>query len=251
MNEDSRWRIHGYSARLRTPILDARVDLLHPEEGLLEVRVSHVMLSHCRLLQFLPAGFTAGIPAEALAEAYVRGDDLIATYLENQAAHVRPQVYWRHLPGGAALAGVELILSAQTSQLHSLPRLWCQAQWNRCEAWQLIDPRRELYERLDAGETPTSIEAGQGTSLVLLRPQQHPLSVATAVHPADFHQAELSPLQRAAGCQLRYWLFPENLEKGVIRRARIRTWFVPRDGDAAAACGLYSSFLSDPLPLSV
>ena len=45
-------------------------------------------------------------------------------------------------------------------------------------------------------------------------------------------------------------LFPERLEKGVIRRGRICAWFLPREADLAIAAELFRRFVSQPPPLT-
>jgi hypothetical protein len=45
-------------------------------------------------------------------------------------------------------------------------------------------------------------------------------------------------------------LFPERLEKGVIRRGRLAGIFVPRDGDEEAAAHFYRQWRASPPPLT-
>jgi hypothetical protein len=69
------------------------------------------------------------------------------------------------------------------------------------------------------------------------------------VHPSDFVTAQVqwnesgSPMVSAT-------LFPESLEKGVIRRARLSGWFLPAENDLQAAVELAKRFVNEPLPLT-
>jgi hypothetical protein len=45
-------------------------------------------------------------------------------------------------------------------------------------------------------------------------------------------------------------LFPERLEKGVIRLARICGWFMPAENDLATAVELAKRFVAEPPPLT-
>jgi hypothetical protein len=64
--------------------------------------------------------------------------------------------------------------------------------------------------------------------------------------------AAVSPAPESGARSLRlvHHLFPESLEKGVIRRGRVRGWFLPREGDADAAAERYRQWLAEPPPLT-
>ena len=49
---------------------------------------------------------------------------------------------------------------------------------------------------------------------------------------------------------LRATLFPERLEKGVIRRGRVCGWFMPVENDLETAVRLARAFVEEPLPLT-
>jgi hypothetical protein len=71
------------------------------------------------------------------------------------------------------------------------------------------------------------------------------------IHAADFTTAEITK-QLAAGLGIRsaFRLFDERLEKGVIRQARLRGVFVPRQGDQQAAIECYHHFVRSAVPLT-
>jgi hypothetical protein len=82
-----------------------------------------------------------------------------------------------------------------------------------------------------------------------MRPEEwDELSYAEMVHPSDFVRADVSADN--SGVRLKTELFPESLEKGVIRRARMRALFIARSADEAVAAGLWCDFSTAAPPLT-
>ena len=70
------------------------------------------------------------------------------------------------------------------------------------------------------------------------------------MHPADFVATQVE-LNRWVEPWMTTRLFTERLEKGVIRRARVAGWHLPRKSDVlGAAWDLYTQFAAEPLPLT-
>ncbi len=111
------WTIRETFGALTTSLLSGEVDLLFPWHGFspAAMKVAHVALFKV----FTRA--TAGPTPETLVESYQRGVDLVATYAQTPERNVRPQVYWRYVETSAQVAGLEIILSMQTSLLDSAP----------------------------------------------------------------------------------------------------------------------------------
>jgi hypothetical protein len=88
--------------------------------------------------------------------------------------------------------------------------------------------------------------------LFVFRKSEQDFSYAELVHPTDFHSAVVNegcgPFEESG--PLRAQLFPERLEKGVIRRARICGWFMPAENDLETAVTLAKRFVDEPLPLT-
>ncbi len=178
--------------------------------------------------------FVLGAPLAQwkLEEAYVRGSDLVATYAKTPPYHVAPQAYWRAtwIAEWEAVK-LELVLSVQTDLLDSQPRCTIES----------------------GGQAPTSAGAGDAApQLYVLRNEQAGFSYAELVHPMDFVAASIdADLGTTGGIfSVRSTLFPERLEKGVIRRARVGGWFLPLENDLAAAAALAQAFVGEPLPLT-
>jgi hypothetical protein len=71
------------------------------------------------------------------------------------------------------------------------------------------------------------------------------------VHPSDFYQGTVALVDKtSAVCESRIRLFPDALEKGVIRCARVRGYFLPRANDLESAQVLFQEFARSQPPLT-
>jgi hypothetical protein len=206
-----------------------------------------------QLSDFLGAMITAGPgprpPRLKLGEAYVRGSDLIASYAPQPdypfTPHFRWQATW-HPELGAVQ--IEMILSVQTDWLDSRPEatVTSVALGARVFSASTLDAKA-LVELVPPGVH--EIEAAQSQHhLVVFRQEELGISYAEMVHRCDFVRRTLQ-LDQAAG-RVESLLFPERLEKGVIRRGRVSGWLLPAEGDCAAAVALARQFDEEPPPLT-
>ena len=188
-------------------------------------------------------------PARYLADVYVRGGDLVATYERIAPATVAPQVYWRAAwhPKHSA-AQVQVVLSMNTDLLDSQPHSAADSVVGPAEIYHATGLIEEEFRPLDLAGGRLNISDGDA-HVFLFRLEARKLSFAQMVHPSDFVAAELSS-DASGRVRLRSFLFHERLEKGVIRRARISGWFLPAEGDMAAALELATRFVDEPLPLT-
>ena len=188
-------------------------------------------------------------PARYLADVYVRGGDLVATYERIAPATVAPQIYWRAAwhPKHSA-AQVQVVLSMNTDLLDSQPHSAADTVVRSTDIFHAAGQTAEDFRPLDLAGGRLNITAGDA-HLFLFRFGARSLSFAQIVHPSDFVAAELSS-DADGRFRLRSFLFHERLEKGVIRRARISGWFLPAEGDVAAALELAKRFVDEPLPLT-
>lgn len=190
-------------------------------------------------------------PVIEVEETYVRGCDFVARYTRSEEFPVAPQFYWRAaFEKELQAAQVEMILSVQTDLLDSNPEVTVSsvALESRLYYADAIDSGafRELTP--NASETEVNRELSR-QHLFVFRNEMLGISYAQMVHPSDFVAArvvtgpEHPPLVEST-------LFPEFLEKGVIRRGRICGWFMPSENDLAAAVKLARRFVDEELPLT-
>jgi hypothetical protein len=247
------WSREGDLARLTFGGLSAQLDLAQPWEGLHEISLEKRRLPQLRVLQVQTRAPTAlrETPPEQLADVYIRGQDLVATYVETAQRPVRPQLYWRalrELQASEGFPALELIISTQTQLLDSDPTLIVASEFPAGEILQLADAETGRFQLLDCQAAPVLTPA-QSAGLVIARPAAAPFSLMLCSFPTDFEHAELTPASTGS-CRLAYRLFSRFLEKGVILRGRLRIAFVPRECDQQAALACYQDFLKSPLPLT-
>jgi len=239
-----------------------------------------------KLLQ-IQSPYQDSIGRPVCESAYVRGADLVATYRMSNSHEICWQVYWRELVAEEnAIGGIELIVSVQTDLLDSDPRLYVGSHFAAVELLKIAPGTSQHACSVDIGsgceetgrapgrgdEDTASAEGrelpGQVSSpsrsiarptfasldppgALLARPPQASFSYLELIHPADFSAVEVTgdgaePPTFAS----RFHLFDDHLEKGVIRRARLRAVVLPRADDIAMATACYHSFLQSAIPLT-
>ena len=189
--------------------------------------------------------------ALVLAEAYVRGNDLVFQYEKIPPHNVAPLVYWRASCDAAQHAvRVEMIVSVQTDLLHSVPQFPVTSSVMNAELWHSAELAPNRFQRLEqrANSTPLRHEES-ATHLFVFRSAKLGLSYAEMVHPSDFVWSQ-PVVAKDEPVAVTSSLFPEHLEKGVIRRGRICGWLLPCENDLALAVELARQFIYEPLPLT-
>jgi hypothetical protein len=174
--------------------------------------------------------------SEPVAEHYVRGRDLVATYLQTPDRTIRPQVYWRALR--SPHFGVELVVSVQTSLLASQPSISIGSSVSECSTY--FFDGRSFHE---VSETRNC-----DSRLVLFRPNGVSFTYAEFIYPSDGEQLTIQVDGKNASSQ--FDLFHHELEKGVIRRGRLRSVFLPRSHDQELAVDLLAEFDHSEAPLT-
>jgi len=247
IDSTARWNINGPAATLTCGPLEAiaRCD----DQGLDVIARKWAGQDIPGVSVLCSAGPTQCAGILDVAERYVRGNDFIATCRPAGEHRIAPQIYWRASFHPAVNAvRIELVISAQTDLLDSGP------------AWSISSILRDsglFYSNLHA--EPSFIEisraehnfvrqAESAAHLFVFRVPGLGISYAQMVHPSDFVSAH-APLEQTPHL-VQATLFPEHLEKGVIRRARICGWFLPAENDLETAVALARQFVDEPLPLT-
>ncbi len=220
----SMWKLVGSTAVDDSPEGRRAVDLTHLDAGVCDLSIrrpggSLPLAENQRLLRVV-------IPGCPLREAYVRGDDVVADYAASESS-VSYQVYWRSLPrDDAGALGIELIVSAQTDRLDA-------------------DPSIKVRSELAPGE----LQSGPGWHLVRL--DEAPFSYLEMAEASNLLGTEAEADSSPSGTTvLVHQLFPGRLEKGVIRRARLRAYMFPTAIEAAAVAEIYAAFANLAPPLT-
>jgi hypothetical protein len=250
MNElAATWQVEGKRAALSCGPLagivaldDKRVHFIANAWNDQRVTGSAMFMSYC--------GAPNQTDSLLFAETYVRGHDFVATFAESGPHRVAPQTYWRaSFVKKFATAKLELVLSVKTDLLDSEPTSFIESTLNTeaslLHSGSLDVPRFAAIEtRSRAFDASTSAE-----HLFVVRCRSLGFSYAEMVHPTDFVSAEIH-VHAQTSVSLSTRLFPEHLEKGVIRRGRICSWFMPIENDLETAVALARQFVEEPLPLT-
>jgi hypothetical protein len=248
------WSLAGSTARIRLDSFTAVVDLRYPVHGLQEVGwaatgagIADVPI--CGLLGVWLAK-EDGSPRDVV-ESYVRGVDLVATYAPLATGDLRPQIYWRVIrssdPPGV---GVEVIVSIETNLLDSDPAGGATSLVSADSILSLGESGQ--FRPLDLDRNAAwDAQPPEDAGALLFRLVGGRCSYLEMAHPLDFCEASLSgEVGQPPRARSRFSLFRERLERGVIRRCRLRGLLLPPAQDTPAAVALYREFSASPLPLT-
>jgi hypothetical protein len=210
--------------------------------------------------------FVGPVPTDADArpvEAYVRGADLVVDYGEN-ADGDRCELYYRALdvPVPSLAGEVREVRERHFHCVYGGIELWVSVQTRKLDS----RPRVRIGNRFPAGTQVLRVPDWPDPGLQVFRPPGIQVSYVESVYPSDV--ADLAAAARVVDGNdnsggnsprgnewvdtVATWtgLNVEWMEKGVIRRCRVRGWWVMRDGDLAAAADLTRAFLADAPPLT-
>ena len=236
------WQTSGPRAVLTRTRTNFHCDAAHPQFGLLASVLQPVGATNVNLFRVMRR---RGEQTMQLVETYERGCDLVASYEPTPPDEVQPSIYCRgRADATTGSEGLEFVISMQTNLLHSDPLVSVS-----CD----LPPGKVLA--LQANQNWVALNAVQqsadkGDSGVLLfRPDCGNWSYLEAAFPTDFIAIEPATATRG-GIAWSRLLFGEQLEKGVIRRARIIGWILPRGNDLTTAVRLWTEFCDSPPPLT-
>lgn len=211
------WRLEGSTARFESQAFSAVVDVSAPHRGLSSLRYAGGAV----------AGSLLGVAVDDLrgdelpSDAYVRGNDLVVTYRETEARPFSVQVYWSFALADDGSLVVDATTSIQTRQWEAYPRV----------AVTSTIGSSELVERDETS--------------ILLRPTAAPWSYAELALPGDFDAAHEASAGRSR------WQFDGHfMERGVIRRLRVRGVLLGRDNDEKGAESFQAKLAAEQPPLT-
>jgi len=241
------WSLENTLAKLQTTGLTAEIDLLKPHAGLGQLCYESAVLPGFVL--GVELGISEPLPSGELQDVFLRGNDLAVTYAATQERPFSLQVYWRATTDQRNAVVVDTILSLQTDLLESFPALTVTTQLPAASVWQLAGAGSTAPELIfDSKEQRHSLSSESSDSL-LLRPADKDWSYAETTHPEDRGNSQIRLTKSQSYC------FERNLgggflEKGVIRRLRVRGAFLPRENDARQAAEYFSNLVTEQPPLT-
>jgi hypothetical protein len=237
------WQIDPATAKLCAERLRGEVRLDNPATGIGQLAWNNAPLDGSIL------GVSAG-ESGAPQEAFARGTDLVAVYETTGPQSFSWQVYWRAIERDGDSDGdvivLDAILSFQTALLESFPGARTQSQLSADEAWLVgSDGKSKKVDPQQFGSGPTD-----DCNCVVLRTSTGNWSYAEMTHPLDQGTFQLARSENGQTL-LQRELGGSFLEKGVIRRLRLRGAFLPRENDLGRAAGLFTELATESPPLTV
>jgi len=245
------WRLEGDFAYLRCGPLETKLSFKLLSSGLLRPHWEKAPADFSVMQLKFPQIEVQ--PKLRLLEWYIRGGDLIATFERVAPLTVSPQIYWRASYDQAVRAvGMEVVLSMQTDLLDSMPQSAVDSLGFNVELMHASQLDAQSFSPLTSTTGLHGFNASESSlHLFVMRTLKNGPSYAEVVHPSDFVSAEIDYRGEEYGSfRVRSLLFPESLEKGVIRRARICGWFLPAENDLEVAVELARRFVNEPPPLT-
>jgi len=249
------WKFHSPLGALQCGALQGQVDVARPQLGLHRLSLDLAALNGqiCSIERDAESDASAAAWPAKLADAYVRGGDLVATYQATDDWPFAPQVYWRaEMPESMdeVLGSLSLLVSVSTHLLDTHPRISATTQLAADEVLHVAPSDDEDVRTTSlTGRRESVLRPGTDACCLLWRLPGGKISYAEIVPASDFRQLTVRHDKNGA-CQARWELFADFLEKGVIRRARLQTAFLPRENDAQLAAACCRHFADRPLPLT-
>ncbi len=227
------WQLDDTNATLRCTEFSAQIDLLNPHTGLTKITCGDAAIDGS-VLGIAP-GSDAAIAQRDISDAYVRGSDLVVTYAETKERPFSLQVYWRATSPTDDVIVLDTILSLQTDLLESFPGVAVETHF----------PEGKYAEiTMDVAQAQRAVV---GT---LFRATDVRWSYAEMTHPEDSGESEITHGENDQ-LHLRRQLGGHFLEKGVIRRLRVRGVFLPQEQDQEVAAKQLAGLITAEPPLTV
>jgi hypothetical protein len=260
-NSPSVWSLQGTIGNLTNGFLCGAVDVSRPSAGLqgatlgdggatssvLGVRRSEKTLA-AKSAQRDDVATLWPLP---VAEAYVRGNDLVASYRPANDWPYSPQLYWQANSLGAVddlLGSLSLLVSLQTHLLDTWPQIAVSSRLASGETFHLSISENGQAE-VDSISRDTQVLPTGVACCVLRRFGDPALSYVEIMPATDFRELLVRP-DSNDGSSAEWQLFADFLEKGVIRRARVHTALLPRKNDLELALECCKAMEQCALPLT-
>ncbi len=200
-------------------------------------------------------GAITPLPRHAMKarEIYVREQDLIAHYLQSPDDNYAFQLDWQLLPVRRPfVGGVELWISIQTNFLDTEPLLEVSCLSPDAQPWEMYSHQNLTVQdhsgSADVASPATSPAAVHPAAMVCNAKPGTNCTGLWMIEATDQENSQLSSAPVAA--ELRVKLFGHFMEKGVIRRARMRFLLSEANVGKAEIAAAYTEFIASPLPLT-
>ncbi|MBA3481941.1 MAG: hypothetical protein H0T51_09015 [Pirellulales bacterium] len=218
------WFLQGSEAKLACGPLLAEVDVERPTRGLHNLRLSVEAVEGWLMGVNVAADNAASDEPWRPTDVYTRGNDLVATYREPLGQPFTLQVYWRVLtPKNRQSAALESIVSIQTRE------------------WE-AHPHVTLASAL-------AVHSAQLENGGVIFRSRHDWAYVEATPPGDFTPSACE--SKAPNLHAAAWTYGNHfMERGVIRRLRLRGVIVSIAEAADSVEQLRDDLIAEPPPLT-
>jgi len=174
-------------------------------------------------------------------EMFVRLSDLVVRLPHRNSDLVAYELCFRIGEDGRE---IDMQLSAETNLLDSKP----ETKVSTTLLNGTVNAKAESNSGLAEISDVANFESQNTAYYFLHRPSDLPKhSILLLSHPTDFYRASVVNDKDAS---VTFWVFPESLEKGVIRRARFKLCVLDRATDESSANEIAEAFRSEAPPLA-
>lgn len=254
------WQITDYLATAETNHFRAQVDLRFPQRGIHKLVIDGRELTGASVLGIAldNAPLDASeeiepeqIEPEQIADCYVRGRDLVVTYDQTNQRPNQTQLYWRILDLDPAICGFELIYSLQTSLWETEPVASLRTVVPASSVRYLRKRDDAKFDELNLSAKQDSPRTTNSAFAAIIRPANCDLSYIELLDPTEHGNSRFRfAAAGEASVRLNYEIYADRLEKGVIRRGRIRGLFVTRANDEPSALACLEQLTNAAPPLT-
>ncbi len=225
--------------------IDPVADRAETADGLLWVDVRQQALAwsnDCGSAQVLQLICGDGRPH--CREVYARRNELVARYDDVPVSQSSAELRWRYdADCEGAHWQLDWLLSLQTERLELDVNCTCRSQWGRKRLFVRTSDRGWFEWDGSVFAAGTNIET-QAIAVELADDRCY----FEAIWPADYGGIYLGRMMEYT---VAAWRFAEaHLEKGVIRRVRMRACCLASRFDSTLADRVYDSFVQSPVPLT-
>jgi hypothetical protein len=226
------WKIDGENVQLTLKEWEANYRITQPGKGM-TLRSLAPRKQQATICMISPGAGGAAKPTES----YIRNNDLIVDYAQQNTEQFSLETYFRSLPSiGQWTFGLEIWLSVQTNLLDSTPTIDFSCDTSE-QAWSV--PKDWNHHSCQTPWLLTSSNASSASP-----------NLAVMIHPLDVEQTKIIRSESHPSW-IALKLFSEFMEKGVIRRGRLRIYAssatTPHSEDLRQA---YDDFVKSELPLT-
>ena len=235
------WTIQSTTAHLESANLTAKIDLAFPNRGLSHVNLNSIELPLAQTLALQISETPTDEPEKHLT-AYTRERDLIATYGKQANRANQAEIKWRYMTSAndtESRVGIEVVATLQTDKLYQPAKLSSQTALTADNISTCSTDGTWLASPANAATTNT---------IAVLCHFSNGASYLEIAHPMDAQGFALDC--NGQSTRWEFLLLEQELEKGVIRRARIQGWWCREHLTQNDASELITIYANSPLPLT-